>query len=62
MTKRSTNSYVRFNKVDFGSGNANKMQARMASGQRVGCVEIRLDKLNGPVMAEFPIEFTGGVE
>lgn len=60
VTEAHTNSYVRFNKVDFGSGNANKMQARMASGQRVGRVEVRLDKLNGPLVAEFPIEFTGG--
>lgn len=54
------NSYVKYNDVDFANGEATKMLARFASGQRSGNVEIRKDNPNGTLIASFPIEFTGG--
>ncbi len=53
-------SSVRFNRVDFGNGSAKKMQARVASGQRVGSYEVRLDNAKGKKVAEFAIDYTGG--
>ncbi len=53
-------SYVRFNGVDFSDGKATKMQARMASGQRKGKMQIRIDNQHGKLIAEYPIEYTGG--
>ncbi len=52
-------SYVTFNDVDFGDGSATKMIARMASGQRLGKIEVRVDDPKGALIAEFPITFTG---
>ncbi len=52
--------YMRFNRVDFGKGQARKVQARVACGQRMGSFEIRLDNPKGQKLAEFPMEYTGG--
>ena len=52
--------HVRFNDVNFGEGQAKKMQARVASGQRIGHFEVRIDSEKGTKIAEFPIEYTGG--
>ena len=51
---------VRFNRVDFGNGQAKHMQARVACGQRIGSFEVHLDQAKGPLIAEFPITHTGG--
>lgn len=51
---------VRFNRVDFGNGNASKIIARVASGQRVGTFELRLNNAKGKRIAEFPVTYTGG--
>ncbi len=51
-------SYVRFDRVDFSK--ASKIKARIASGQRIGSFEIRLNHPEGKKIAEFPIEYTGG--
>lgn len=53
-------SSVRFNGVDFGDGSATKMIARIASGQRIGNILVRKGDSNGPIIAKFPIEYTGG--
>lgn len=52
-------SQVIFNDVDFGDGSATKMLARMASGQRLGKIEVRDGSPKGALIAEFPITFTG---
>ena len=51
---------VQFNSVDFGNGEATKIEARVASGQRIGSFEIRLGNPTGKLIATFPIEYTGG--
>ncbi len=53
-------SNVRFNGVDFGNDEAKKLQARIACGQRIGSFEVRLNNPKGKLIAEFPVEFTGG--
>lgn len=53
-------SHVRFNDVSFGQGQASKMQARVASGQRIGHFEVRVDSEKGTKITEFPIEYVGG--
>ena len=52
------NSYVVFDRVDFTG--AKKVKARIASGQRIGSFEVRIDNPKGKLIAEFPIEYTGG--
>lgn len=51
---------VTFERVDFGDGSAKRMQARMASGQRNGNIEVHKGTPNGALIATFPITFTGG--
>ncbi|OEK07972.1 hypothetical protein A8C32_16045 [Flavivirga aquatica] len=53
-------SSVRFNRVNFGKGEATKIKARIACGQRIASFEIYIDKLKGQKIAEFPVEYTGG--
>jgi len=45
-----TNAWVRFDKVDFGSGKLKSVNARVVSASG-GAVEIRVDSPNGPVLA-----------
>ena len=52
--------YVKFNRVDFGNGEATKIKARVACGQRNGSFEVRLGHFKGKLIATFPAEFTGG--
>ncbi len=54
------NSYVIFKDVDFGNGEAKKIQARFASGQRTGSFEVRVGSATGDIIATFPIHYTGG--
>lgn len=54
-------SWVRFNRVDFGkAGSVKKMLARYSSGQRIGKIQVHIDDRKGPVVAEFPVKYTGG--
>ncbi|MFI3247607.1 MAG: family 43 glycosylhydrolase [Rikenellaceae bacterium] len=62
VAEARTGANVTFQRVDFGEGSATKMQARMASGQRNGVVEVRQSNPHGALIAEFPITFTGGWE
>ncbi len=62
VAEARTGSNVTFQRVDFGDGSATKMQARMASGQRNGVVEVRKSDSKGALIAQFPITFTGGWE
>jgi len=54
------NSYVRFDRVNFGDGEAKKMQARVSCGQRNGDFEIHIDSIKGQCVAKFSAEYTGG--
>lgn len=51
-------SFVKFNRVKFDG--AKKIKARIASGQRNGSFEIRLNNPKGKLIAKFPINYTGG--
>lgn len=51
---------VKFNDVDFADGSATKMEARVASGQRIGHFEVRIDNPKGKLIADFPVKYTGG--
>ncbi|MFI3289686.1 MAG: family 43 glycosylhydrolase [Rikenellaceae bacterium] len=62
VAEARTGANVTFQRVDFGDGSATKMQARMASGQRNGVVEVRKSTSKGELIAKFPITFTGGWE
>lgn len=53
-------SSVRFNRVNFGNGSVEKVKARVSSGQRIGSFEIRLNDAKGKLVAEFPVNYTGG--
>ncbi|MFY0607702.1 MAG: family 43 glycosylhydrolase [Cyclobacteriaceae bacterium] len=53
-------SWVRFDRVDFGKGEAKNLQVRMASGQRIGSIEFRSNHPKGDLIAEVPVSFTGG--
>ena len=48
------NAWVRFDKVDFGKGSLKSVHVRSVSSTG-GSVEIRLDAMNGPVLAEIEI-------
>lgn len=60
VTETKMMSTVRFNGVDFGKGTANKIQARVASGQRNGSFEVRIGGAKGKLIATFPVHYTGG--
>lgn len=60
VCEASMMSSVRFNRVDFGKGEAKRMKARVACGQRIGSFEVHLGGEQGQLIAEFPIEYTGG--
>ncbi|UXP31998.1 family 43 glycosylhydrolase [Reichenbachiella agarivorans] len=53
-------SYVGFNRVNFGSGEAQKIHARVSCGQRIGSYEVRIDSPKGPLVATFNAQYTGG--
>ncbi|MCO1577979.1 carbohydrate-binding protein [Crossiella sp. SN42] len=55
--------WVQYRGVDFGSGGARQVQARVASGVgggASGLVEVRLDSRTGPVIGSFSVGNTGG--
>lgn len=55
-TLNSSDAWVQYNRVDFGSGNLKSVQAKTLS-KTGGSLEIRLDKMEGPVVA--PISLPG---
>lgn len=60
VCEAANKSFVTFTNVDFANGGATKMVARMASGQRLGKIEVRKDNPSGDIIATFPIKHTGG--
>jgi hypothetical protein len=55
----SAPSWVRFNQVDFGRGGQKAIEVRARAGGK-GALEVRLDSLDGPVIAR--VKPDGGVE
>lgn len=51
--------WVRFNRVDFGSGNLDKFTARVASGSQGGTLELRINSPTGPLLSSINITNTG---
>lgn len=56
----ANNPYVMYNYVDFGSASPSKFHVNAASATGGGTIEVRLDSMNGPVIAENKIAGTGG--
>lgn len=52
--------WVRFNRVNFGSGNLDKFTARVASGNQGGTLELRINSPTGPLLSSITINNTGG--
>jgi len=51
--------WIKFNDVDFGTG-ALALDVRVASATEGGNLEIRLDRLDGPIIGNCKVERTGG--
>ncbi|AUG80548.1 Sugar hydrolase [Kitasatospora sp. MMS16-BH015] len=59
----SAGDWLRYAAVDFGAGSPGQFQARLASGAPAGvsgAVEVRLDSVTGPKIAEVDLANTGG--
>lgn len=54
------NGYAMYNYVDFGSTSPTKFHVNAASDTSGGTVEVRIDSLNGPVIASNKVTGTGG--
>ncbi len=54
------NPYVMYNYVDFGHTSPAKFHVNAASATNGGTIEVRIDSMNGPVIAENKITGTGG--
>lgn len=52
-------SWAGFRNVDFGDG-VNTVEARVASAGTGGTLELRLDSVDGPLIAQVPLPVTGG--
>ena len=57
----TNNSWVRFNKVDFGNGqNLGTFSASVATQNVGGQIEVRIGSVNGQLLANIPVTYTGG--
>ncbi len=54
--------FIKVANVNFMSGGPKTFEARAASGLRGGSIEVRMDSIGGPVVAELPVTGTGGWE
>ncbi len=54
--------WIKLRNVDFGKGGAAEFKASAASALRGGVIEVRLDSVEGPVVATLPVKGTGGWE
>lgn len=54
--------YLKIANADFGKGGMKKFGAAVASALRGGAIEVRLDSVEGPVLAELNVPGTGGWE
>jgi predicted alpha-1,6-mannanase (GH76 family) len=52
--------YAMYNYVDFGSSSPANFTVNAASATSGGTIEVRIDSINGPVIAECPVSGTGG--
>lgn len=56
----ANNPYVMYNYIDFGSTSPSKFHVNAASDTSGGTIEVRIDSMNGPVIASNKITGTGG--
>ncbi|MBB6672406.1 carbohydrate-binding protein [Cohnella nanjingensis] len=56
----ANNPYAMYNYIDFGSTSPTKMHVQAASDTAGGTIEVRIDSLNGPVIATDTVAGTGG--
>lgn len=54
------NPYAMYNYIDFGSESPSKFYINAASATSGGTVEVRIDSMNGPVIASSTVTGTGG--
>lgn len=54
--------FIKVANVNFGSGAPKKFGASVASALRGGTIEVRMDSIDGPLVAELPVSGTGGWE
>lgn len=61
VTRITDLSYIKVTGVDFGAG-ATSFSATVASTDKTGRIELRLDKTDGPLIASLAVEATGGLD
>ncbi|TFE22806.1 carbohydrate-binding protein [Cohnella luojiensis] len=54
------NPYAMYNYIDFGSSSPSKFSVNAASDTSGGTIEVRIDSMNGPVIATSTVPGTGG--
>jgi predicted alpha-1,6-mannanase (GH76 family) len=54
------NPYAMYNYIDFGSTSPSKLYVNAASDTSGGTIEVRIDSINGPVIATSTVSGTGG--
>jgi hypothetical protein len=60
ITRVTDRTYIKVAGVDFGSRGASTFSAQVASAAKGGKIELRLDKVDGPVIGTLPVSNTGG--
>jgi hypothetical protein len=62
VTEIHNGDYIKLQNVKFDGNTPKQFTARVASGLRGGQIEVRLDSLNGPMLARLEVPGTGGWE
>lgn len=62
VTHTHNGDYIKLREVDLGDSGAQTFTARVASGLRGGCIELRADSLQDQLMATLQVPSTGGWE
>ena len=62
VTHTHNGDYIKLREVDLDDSGAQTFTARVASGLRGGCIELRADSLQGQLMAILQVPSTGGWE
>ena len=62
VTHITNGSYIKVNGIDFGDKLAASFSATVASNSAGGVIELRLDRIDGPIVASLPVSNTGGWE
>ena len=62
VTRTADRSYIKVAGVDFGSSGAKTFRASLANGAPGASIELRLDRVNGPVIGTLPVGETGAAK